>query len=188
MAKKAAATITLFIQFRLSSTWGRQPPLLNRMATTDWRGLTQRRCLGGTRPHEKSVGMLNFYRTEPVSASSNRVDWYKGNRREVCPVRVPPGCRPEFRPVDFFESVSLQMAKAVWNGQTVAESESFETVEGNIYFPEEAVKREFLRPSSTSSSCPWKGQGAVFHPAGRRSGKSRCGLVLSRSESLRHGP
>ena len=54
------------------------------------------------------------------------------------------------------------MAKAMWNGQTVAESESFETVEGNIYFPEETVKREFLRPSSTSSSCPWKGQARYF--------------------------
>ena len=54
------------------------------------------------------------------------------------------------------------MAKAVWNGQTVAESEIFETVEGNIYFPEETVKREFLRPSSTTSSCPWKGQARYF--------------------------
>ncbi|HEY6414518.1 MAG TPA: DUF427 domain-containing protein, partial [Edaphobacter sp.] len=43
------------------------------------------------------------------------------------------------------------MAKAVWNGQTLAESEKFETVEGNIYFPDETVKREFLRPSSTTS-------------------------------------
>jgi uncharacterized protein (DUF427 family) len=49
------------------------------------------------------------------------------------------------------------MAKAVWNGQTLAESETFETVEGNIYFPEESVKREFLKASSTTSSCPWKG-------------------------------
>lgn len=54
------------------------------------------------------------------------------------------------------------MAKAVWNGQTVAESEQFETIEGNVYFPEESVKREFLRPSSTTSSCPWKGQARYF--------------------------
>ena len=37
------------------------------------------------------------------------------------------------------------MAKAVWNGQTLAESEKTEMVEGNIYFPEESVKREFLK-------------------------------------------
>ena len=54
------------------------------------------------------------------------------------------------------------MAKAIWNGQTVAESDKFETIEGNIYFPEETVKREFLRSSSTSSRCPWKGQARYF--------------------------
>src|ERR1700753_2067619 len=54
------------------------------------------------------------------------------------------------------------MAKAVWNGQTLAESETYETIEGNIYFPEESVKREFLRPSSTTSSCPWKGQARYY--------------------------
>jgi len=32
------------------------------------------------------------------------------------------------------------MAKAMWNGQTLAESESYETVEGNVYFPDESVK------------------------------------------------
>jgi uncharacterized protein (DUF427 family) len=54
------------------------------------------------------------------------------------------------------------MAKAVWNGQTLAESEQFETVEGNIYFPDESVKREFFKASSTTSSCPWKGQARYY--------------------------
>ena len=54
------------------------------------------------------------------------------------------------------------MAKAVWNGQTIAESDAFETVEGNVYFPEESVKREYLRASSTTSSCPWKGQARYY--------------------------
>src|SRR5437868_4595248 len=54
------------------------------------------------------------------------------------------------------------MAKAVWNGQTLAESEKTETVEGNVYFPEESVKREFLKASSTTSSCPWKGQARYY--------------------------
>ena len=49
------------------------------------------------------------------------------------------------------------MAKAVWNGKVIAESDTYETVEGNVYFPESAVKREYLRPSSTTSTCPWKG-------------------------------
>ena len=46
------------------------------------------------------------------------------------------------------------MAKAIWNGQTLAESDKVETVEGNIYFPEESVNRAYLRPSSSSSTCP----------------------------------
>lgn len=54
------------------------------------------------------------------------------------------------------------MAKAVWNGKTVAESDTYETVEGNIYFPENAVNREYLRPSSTTSTCPWKGQARYY--------------------------
>jgi uncharacterized protein (DUF427 family) len=54
------------------------------------------------------------------------------------------------------------MAKAVWNGQTLAESEKFETVEGVIYFPDETVKREFMKASSTTSSCPWKGQARYY--------------------------
>ena len=45
------------------------------------------------------------------------------------------------------------MAKAIWNGQTLAESDKYETVEGNIYFPDESVKREFFKASSTTSSC-----------------------------------
>jgi uncharacterized protein (DUF427 family) len=54
------------------------------------------------------------------------------------------------------------MAKAVWNGQTLAESEKFETVEGNIYFPDESVNREFFKASSTTSSCTWKGQARYY--------------------------
>lgn len=47
--------------------------------------------------------------------------------------------------------------KAVWNGQVIAESIDTVVVEGNHYFPLEAVKREFLEQSPTTSVCPWKG-------------------------------
>ena len=63
------------------------------------------------------------------------------------------------------------MAKAVWNGIVIAESDTYETVEGNVYFPESSLKREFFRPSSTTSTCPWKGQARYyFHflPMARR--------------------
>ncbi|MDE1155592.1 MAG: DUF427 domain-containing protein [Acidobacteriaceae bacterium] len=54
------------------------------------------------------------------------------------------------------------MAKAMWNGQTLAESERVETIDGTVYFPEESVNRAFLRSSSTSSSCPNKGRARYY--------------------------
>jgi uncharacterized protein (DUF427 family) len=54
------------------------------------------------------------------------------------------------------------MAKAVWNGTTIAESDTFETVEGNIYFPPSAIKREYFTGSETHSVCPWKGTASYY--------------------------
>jgi uncharacterized protein (DUF427 family) len=48
--------------------------------------------------------------------------------------------------------------KAIWNGQTIAESDDTVVVEGNHYFPAESVKSEFLSDSKTHSTCPWKGE------------------------------
>jgi len=49
------------------------------------------------------------------------------------------------------------MPSASWHGQVIAETERFETVEGNIYFPPDSLKREFFTDSATTSLCPWKG-------------------------------
>ncbi len=49
------------------------------------------------------------------------------------------------------------MPKAVWKGKVVAESDVYEVVEGNVYFPEDAVHREYMKPSSTTTVCGWKG-------------------------------
>lgn len=49
------------------------------------------------------------------------------------------------------------MPKATWNGVTVAESDVTVRVEGNHYFPPEALKREYFEPSQTTSVCGWKG-------------------------------
>lgn len=54
------------------------------------------------------------------------------------------------------------MAKAIWNGKTIAESDQFETVEGNVYFPRKALKAEFFRESSHTTSCAWKGLANYF--------------------------
>ena len=50
------------------------------------------------------------------------------------------------------------MAKATWNGQVIAESDAFELVEGNVYFPPSAVRSDLLQPSDTTTVCGWKGQ------------------------------
>ncbi|MGY2892950.1 DUF427 domain-containing protein [Deinococcus sp. UYEF24] len=52
--------------------------------------------------------------------------------------------------------------KAIWNGQTIAESSKTVVVEGNHYFPRESVKPEYLQESATHSTCPWKGEASYF--------------------------
>jgi uncharacterized protein (DUF427 family) len=54
------------------------------------------------------------------------------------------------------------MAKAMWNGTVLAESEKYEVVEGNVYFPAEAIRSERLRASSTHTTCPWKGVASYY--------------------------
>lgn len=49
------------------------------------------------------------------------------------------------------------MVKAVWNGVTIAESDDTVVVERNHYFPLAAVDPAALKPSATTSVCPWKG-------------------------------
>ena len=54
------------------------------------------------------------------------------------------------------------MPKAVWNGTVIAESDRTKVVEGNQYFPPDAVRREHLRESSTHTTCPWKGVASYY--------------------------
>ncbi|WGS19955.1 MULTISPECIES: DUF427 domain-containing protein [unclassified Bradyrhizobium] len=49
------------------------------------------------------------------------------------------------------------MTVATWNGSVIAESEKTIVVEGNHYFPPDSVNTQHLRPSTTTSRCPWKG-------------------------------
>lgn len=49
------------------------------------------------------------------------------------------------------------MPQAMWNGEVIAQSDTFEKVEGNVYFPPEAIRREFLQPSERTTVCSWKG-------------------------------
>ncbi len=55
------------------------------------------------------------------------------------------------------------MAKAVWNGALLAESDDTIVVEGNHYFPPEAVNREYFQSSDMHTTCPWKGLASYYN-------------------------
>lgn len=48
--------------------------------------------------------------------------------------------------------------QAVWNDTVIADSERTVVVEGNHYFPRDAVREDLVAPSSRRSVCPWKGE------------------------------
>jgi uncharacterized protein (DUF427 family) len=54
------------------------------------------------------------------------------------------------------------MAKATWNGAVLAESDRTEIVEGNVYFPPDAVNRAYLRDSASHTVCGWKGTASYY--------------------------
>jgi uncharacterized protein (DUF427 family) len=54
------------------------------------------------------------------------------------------------------------MPKATWNGATIAESDDTVLVEGNHYFPIEAVNKKYLRESHHNSFCFWKGVASYY--------------------------
>jgi uncharacterized protein (DUF427 family) len=52
--------------------------------------------------------------------------------------------------------------KAVWNGAVLAQSDRTEVVEGNQYFPPDAVDKQYFKPSETHTVCPWKGTASYY--------------------------
>jgi uncharacterized protein (DUF427 family) len=54
------------------------------------------------------------------------------------------------------------MARATWNGVVLADSDETVVVEGNHYFPPESLRREFFKPSSTHTTCSWKGKASYY--------------------------
>ena len=52
--------------------------------------------------------------------------------------------------------------KATWNGTVIAESDDTVVVEGNHYFPESALKREYVVGSNHRSTCHWKGEARYY--------------------------
>ncbi len=52
--------------------------------------------------------------------------------------------------------------QAIWNNTVIADSDDTVVVEGNHYFPESALKREFITFSNHKTSCAWKGQASYY--------------------------
>lgn len=49
------------------------------------------------------------------------------------------------------------MPKAVWNGVVLAESDQCEVIDGNQYFPPDAIKSDYFQASPKQTTCSWKG-------------------------------
>ncbi len=54
------------------------------------------------------------------------------------------------------------MKQAIWNGKIIAESDNTVLIEGNHYFPEQSLNKDYIINSSTETSCHWKGIANYF--------------------------
>ena len=52
--------------------------------------------------------------------------------------------------------------RAIWNNEVIAESDSTVVIEGNHYFPENSIKKEYFKQSDTHTTCPWKGEASYY--------------------------
>lgn len=52
--------------------------------------------------------------------------------------------------------------EAIWNGTVIATSDDIVTVEGNAYFPAEALDPARVRPSDHRTTCGWKGEAHYY--------------------------
>lgn len=54
------------------------------------------------------------------------------------------------------------MARAIWNGVVLAESENYRVVKNSVYFPPDSINRQYLKPSEHHTVCPWNGVAYYF--------------------------
>lgn len=52
--------------------------------------------------------------------------------------------------------------KAIWQGKVIAESNQTKVVEGNHYFPENSIDKQYFQDSNTHTNCPWKGEASYY--------------------------
>ncbi|MFQ5399484.1 MAG: DUF427 domain-containing protein [Anaerolineae bacterium] len=54
------------------------------------------------------------------------------------------------------------MAKAIWNGAVLAESDRTVVIEGNHYFPPDSINQAYFRKNTRTTVCPWKGVASYY--------------------------
>ena len=56
------------------------------------------------------------------------------------------------------------MPKAIWQGVVIAEAsrDAVQLVEGNVYFPPDAVKSKYLKANTHHTVCAWKGIASYY--------------------------
>ncbi|KAB5572090.1 hypothetical protein GE09DRAFT_1216689 [Coniochaeta sp. 2T2.1] len=54
-------------------------------------------------------------------------------------------------------------ATATVNGHVVADTDKWEVVEGNLYFPPSSIKKDFFTPNDLTTVCPWKGTASYYN-------------------------
>ncbi len=52
--------------------------------------------------------------------------------------------------------------KATWNNTVIAESDDTVVVDGNHYFPEASLNRDFITFSNHKTHCHWKGEASYY--------------------------
>ncbi len=55
------------------------------------------------------------------------------------------------------------MAKAIWNGVVLAESDETIMVEGNHYFPPDSINPAYFNESNHHTRCHWKGLASYYN-------------------------
>lgn len=53
-------------------------------------------------------------------------------------------------------------AKAAVDGIVIADTSAYELVEGNVYFPPSAIKKEYFSETDHTTHCPWKGDASYY--------------------------
>lgn len=56
-------------------------------------------------------------------------------------------------------------AQAIWNNTVIAETDlkNIIKIDGNFYFPDNSINKQYFTPSETHTTCSWKGLASYFN-------------------------